>query len=64
LLGGGYAGWTLCFAPGPLSDATHAMLVNQSWTAAARRTRGITQKTCNYLWAEIEAIEAKLVRGG
>ena len=135
LLGGGYAGWTLCLAPGSLSDATYSadakavghgataegegvgedpmtvsglpldvlaetssthtyalsvliagkcgsppvpavkaasdeeaesngMLVNQSWTAAARRTRGMTQKTCNYLWAEIEAIEAKLARGG
>ena len=43
---------------------SNGMLVNQSWTAAARRTRGMTQKTCNYLWAEIEAIEAKLARGG
>jgi hypothetical protein len=37
-----------------------AALVNLSWIAAVRRTRGLTEKTCGYLWSEIEDAEAKL----
>ncbi len=39
-----------------------AALVNLSWIAAVRRTRGLTEKTCGYLWSEIEDAEAKLAQ--
>jgi hypothetical protein len=42
---------------------TNGPLVNLSWTAAVRRTKGLSEKTCDYLWGEIDAAEAKLVRG-
>ena len=37
-------------------------VVNLSWEAAVRRTRELTQKTCGYLWSEIEDAEAKLAQ--
>lgn len=42
---------------------SNGMLVNLSWAAAARRTGGLSPKTCDYLWAEIDAAEAKLAHG-
>ena len=42
---------------------SNGLLVGLSWTAAARRTRGATEKTCDYLWAEVQAAEAKLAHG-
>ena len=42
---------------------TNGPLVNLSWTAAVRRTKGLSEKTCDYLWGEIDAAEAKLAHG-
>lgn len=37
-------------------------IVNLSWMAAVRRTRGLTQKSCSYLYGEVEDAEAKLTK--
>ena len=45
------------------SDAEAAedgMLVSLSWQVAARRARGVSAKTCNYMVGEIEEAELKL----
>ena len=42
----------------------NGLLVSLSWSAAARRTRKATEKTCDYLWAEVQAAEAELANAG
>ena len=43
--------------------ASNGPLVNLSWAAAVRRTKGLSEKTCDYLWGEVDAAEAKLSHG-